>query len=196
VVTTYFPSPLTGEGWGEGELGFPSPESPPAWGGENSIQENEAMKQIVNFTLNGESVQVEIEPHLTLLQLLREKLELTGTKEGCGMGECGACTVLLNGRTVNSCIFPAMEVDGKSVTTIEGLTDAQGNLHPIQKAFIEYGAIQCGFCTPGMVLSAKALLDENPKPTEEEIRGGIAGNLCRCTGYLQIVQAIKAASGQ
>ena len=154
------------------------------------------MKQIVNFNLNGESVQVEIEPHLTLLQLLRDKLELTGTKEGCGMGECGACTVLLDGKTVNSCIFPAVEVDGKSVTTIEGLTDAQGNLHPIQKAFIEYGAIQCGFCTPGMVLSAKALLDENPNPTEAEIRTGIAGNLCRCTGYLQIFQAIKAASGQ
>jgi len=152
------------------------------------------MKHTVTFELNGESVQVEIEPHLTLLRLLRDKLELTGTKEGCGMGECGACTVLLDGKTVNACIFPAMEVDGKSVTTIEGLTDAQGNLHPIQKAFIEYGAIQCGFCTPGMVLSAKALLDENSKPTEEEIRSGIAGNLCRCTGYLQIVQAIKAVS--
>ena len=153
-------------------------------------------KQKVSFTLNGELVSVEIEPHLTLLQLLRDKLELTGTKEGCGMGECGACTVILNGKTVNSCIFPAIEVDGKNVITIEGLTDAQGNLHPIQKAFVEYGAIQCGFCTPGMVLSAKALLDENPKPTEEEIRSGIAGNLCRCTGYLQIVQAIKTASGQ
>ena len=152
------------------------------------------MKQTITFNLNGESVQVEIEPHLTLLQLLRDKLELTGTKEGCGMGECGACTVLLDGKTINSCIFPAMEVEGRSVTTIEGLTDAQGNLHPIQKAFVEYGAIQCGFCTPGMVLSAKALLDENPKPTEEEIRNGIAGNLCRCTGYLQIVQAIKAVS--
>ncbi len=154
------------------------------------------MKKTINFILNGESMEVEIEPHLTLLQLLRDGVGLTGTKEGCGMGECGACTVLLDGKTVNSCIFPAMEVDGKSVTTIEGLTDAQGNLHPIQKAFIEYGAIQCGFCTPGMVLSAKALLDENPKPTEEEIRNGIAGNLCRCTGYLQIVQAIKAVSGQ
>jgi carbon-monoxide dehydrogenase small subunit len=158
------------------------------------VKENEPMKQTITFNLNGESVQVEIEPHLTLLQLLRDKLELMGTKEGCGMGECGACTVLLDGKTVNSCIFPAMEVYGKSITTIEGLTDAQGNLHPIQKAFIEYGAIQCGFCTPGIVLSAKALLDENPKPTEEEIRHGIAGNLCRCTGYLQIVQAIKAAS--
>jgi carbon-monoxide dehydrogenase small subunit len=154
------------------------------------------MKRIVSFVLNGEPVEVEVEPHLTLLQLLRDKLELTGTKEGCGMGECGACTVLLDGRSVNSCIFPVMEVDGKNVITIEGLTDAQGELHPIQRAFIEYGAIQCGFCTPGMVLSAKALLDENPKPTDTEIRTGIAGNLCRCTGYLQIVQAIKAASGQ
>jgi carbon-monoxide dehydrogenase small subunit len=153
-------------------------------------------KQKVSFTLNGELVSVEIETHLTLLQLLRDKLELTGTKEGCGMGECGACTVILNGKTVNSCIFPAVEVDGKNVITIEGLTDAQGTLHPIQKAFIEYGAVQCGFCTPGMVLSAKALLDENPKPTEEEIRSGVAGNLCRCTGYLQIIQAIKTASGQ
>jgi carbon-monoxide dehydrogenase small subunit len=154
------------------------------------------MKRAISFILNGERTEVEIEPHLTLLQLLRDKLELTGTKEGCGLGECGACTVLLNGKTVNSCIFPAMEVDGKNVTTIEGLTDSKGNLHPIQKAFIEYGAIQCGFCTPGMVLSAKALLDENPKPSEDQIRSGIAGNLCRCTGYLQIVQAIKAASGQ
>ncbi len=154
------------------------------------------MKQMITFNLNGEAVEVEIEPHLTLLQLLRDNLGLAGTKEGCGMGECGACTVLVGGKTVNSCILPALEVDGKSVTTIEGLTDSQGNLHPIQKAFIEYGAVQCGFCSPGMVLSAKALLDENPKPTEDEIRHGIAGNLCRCTGYLQIVQAIKAASNQ
>ncbi len=154
------------------------------------------MKQLIRFTLNGDPVEVEIDPHLTLLELLRDKLELLGTKEGCGMGECGSCTVLLDGKTINSCIFPAWEVEGRTVTTIEGLTDAQGNLHPIQKAFVENGAIQCGFCTPGMVLSAKALLDENPKPTEEEIRNGIAGNLCRCTGYLQIVQAIKAASNQ
>lgn len=154
------------------------------------------MRNTISFILNGEPVQVEIEPYLTMLQVLREKLELTGTKEGCGMGECGACTVLIDGKTVNSCIYPALEVDGKSVTTIEGMTDAQGNLHAIQKAFVEYGAIQCGFCTPGMVLSAKALLDEKTKPTEEEIRHGIAGNLCRCTGYLQIIQAIKAVSGQ
>jgi len=154
------------------------------------------MKKTIRFTLNGERIEVEIEPRLTLLQLLREELELTGTKEGCGMGECGACTVLLDGRTINSCIFPAMEVDGKSITTIEGMVDTKGGLHPIQKAFIQHGAVQCGFCTPGMVLSAKALLDETPRPTEEQIRDGIAGNLCRCTGYLQIIQAIKAASGQ
>jgi carbon-monoxide dehydrogenase small subunit len=154
------------------------------------------MKKTISFILNGELTEVEVEPHLTLLQVLRDKLELTGTKEGCGMGECGACTVLVDRKTVNSCILPALEADGKVVTTIEGLTDVQGNLHSIQKAFIEYGAIQCGFCTPGMVLSAKALLDENPKPTEEEIRTGIAGNLCRCTGYLQIIQAIKEASKQ
>jgi carbon-monoxide dehydrogenase small subunit len=154
------------------------------------------MKKPISFILNGELIEVEIDPHLTLLQLLRDRLELTGTKEGCGMGECGACTVLLDGITVNSCIYPALEVEGKSLMTIEGLADAKGGLHPIQKAFVDHGAVQCGFCTPGMVLSAKALLDENPKPTEEEIRNGIAGNLCRCTGYLQIVEAIKAASGQ
>lgn len=154
------------------------------------------MKKTLHFILNGEPVEVEIEPHLTLLQVLRDKLEMTGTKEGCGMGECGACTVLLDGKTVNSCIYPALEVEGRNVTTVEGLMDSQGNLHPIQKAFIEHGAIQCGFCTPGMILSAKALLDENPHPTEEEIRNGIAGNICRCTGYLQIIQAIKAVSGQ
>jgi len=154
------------------------------------------MKQTLSFVLNGEPVEVDIEPHLTLLEVLRDTLGLTGTKEGCGAGECGACTVLLDGKTVNACIFPAMEAEAKNVVTIEGIADAQGNLHPIQKAFIEHGAVQCGFCTPGMVLSAKALLDENPKPTEEEIRHGIAGNLCRCTGYLQIIEAIKAASGQ
>ena len=153
-------------------------------------------KRTLSFILNGDPMEVEIEPHLTLLQLLRDRLELTGTKEGCGMGECGACTVLLDGKAINSCIFPALEAEGKNVVTIEGLTDVHGSLHPIQKAFIEKGAIQCGFCTPGMVLSAKALLEESPKPTEEEIRNGIAGNLCRCTGYIQIIQAVKAASGQ
>jgi carbon-monoxide dehydrogenase small subunit len=151
------------------------------------------MKRTISFILNGETYQVEIEPNLTLLQLLREKLGFTGTKEGCGIGDCGACTVLVDGLAVNSCIFPAMEVEGRNITTIEGLADVHGNLHPLQKAFLEQGAIQCGFCTPGMVLSAKALLEENQNPTEEEIRHGIAGNLCRCTGYVQIVEAIKAA---
>jgi carbon-monoxide dehydrogenase small subunit len=152
------------------------------------------MKREIVFILNGEPVQMEIEPHLFLLQLLRDVIGLTGTKEGCGMGDCGACTVLVDGKAVNSCIFPAVDIEGRRITTIEGLADDQGNLHPLQKAFIENGAIQCGYCTPGMVLSAKALLDENPNPTEEEIQRGIAGNLCRCTGYLSIVRAIKAAS--
>jgi len=151
------------------------------------------MKRTVSFVLNGEPVRVEIEPHLFLLQLLRDGFGLTGAKEGCGMGDCGACTVLVDGKAINSCIFPAVEVEGRRITTIEGLADEQGNLHLLQKAFVENGAIQCGYCTPGMVLSAKALLDENPNPTEEEIQRGIAGNLCRCTGYLSIVRAIKAA---
>ncbi|MCK5554238.1 MAG: (2Fe-2S)-binding protein [Deltaproteobacteria bacterium] len=152
------------------------------------------MKHKLSFTLNGDRVETEIETHWNLLQLLRDHLELTGTKEGCGKGECGACTVILDGMAVNSCLYPAMEVEGREVLTIEGLADAEGNLHPIQKAFVEHGAVQCGFCTPGMVMSAKALLDENPKPSEGEIRMAIAGNFCRCTGYIQIIEAIKAAS--
>ena len=152
------------------------------------------MKRIIGFILNGETVQAEVEPSLTLLNMLRDNLGLSGTKEGCGMGDCGACTVLIDGAAVNSCIFPAMEVEGKSVVTIEGVADREGNLHPLQDAFVEHGAIQCGFCTPGFILSAKALLDENSHPTEPEIRMAIAGNLCRCTGYVRIVEAIKAAS--
>lgn len=154
------------------------------------------MKRTIHFKLNGDPIQIEVEPHLTLLQVLRDELELTGTKEGCGMGECGACTVLINGKAVNSCIFPIMEADGTNIISIEGLSDVDGNLHPLQQSFIQNGAVQCGFCTPGMVLSAKALLDENPIPTEEDIRSAISGNLCRCTGYLQIIQAIKEVSGQ
>ncbi len=152
------------------------------------------MKQVLSFNLNGDRVEVEIETHWTLLRLLRNVFELTGTKEGCGKGECGACTVIVDGKAVNACLYPAMELEGKEVLTIEGLTDAQGNLHPIQKAFVEHGAVQCGFCTPGMVMSAKALLDENSNPSEEEIRTAIAGNFCRCTGYIQIIEAIKATS--
>ena len=152
------------------------------------------MKCKLSFTLNEDRVEADIEANWTLLHLLRNQLELTGTKEGCGKGECGACTVIVDGKAVNSCLYPAMELEGKEVLTIEGLADVDGNLHPIQNAFVEHGAVQCGFCTPGMVMSAKALLDENPKPSEEEIRMAIAGNFCRCTGYVQIIEAIKAAS--
>jgi carbon-monoxide dehydrogenase small subunit len=147
----------------------------------------------MTLTVNGTPYEVAIEPRQSLLQLLREELHLTGTKEGCSEGECGACTVLLDGKTVDSCLIFALEVQGREVMTIEGL--AQGDqLHPVQKAFAEYGAVQCGFCTPGMILAAKALLDSNPHPTELEIRQGISGNLCRCTGYVKIVEAIQAAA--
>jgi carbon-monoxide dehydrogenase small subunit len=147
----------------------------------------------MTLTVNGTPYEVALEPQQSLLQLLREELHLTGTKEGCSEGECGACTVLLDGKTVDSCLIFALEAQGREVTTIEGL--AQGDqLHPIQKAFAEYGAVQCGFCTPGMILVAKALLDSNPHPTELEIRQGISGNLCRCTGYVKIVEAIQAAA--
>lgn len=150
------------------------------------------MKKCIGLTINGFPYEMEVEPRRTLLELLRDDLDLTGTKEGCGMGECGACTVLLDGKPVKSCILLAVQADGKEVTTIEGLEKSDGTLHPIQQAFIDHGAIQCGFCTPGMVLTAKALLDENPNPTELEVRKAIAGNLCRCTGYQKIVEAILA----
>jgi carbon-monoxide dehydrogenase small subunit len=147
----------------------------------------------MTLTVNGTPYEVAIEPRQSLLQLLREELHFTGTKEGCSEGECGACTVLLDGKTVDSCLIFALEAQGREVTTIEGL--AQGDhLHAVQKAFAEYGAVQCGFCTPGMILAAKALLDSNPHPTELEIRQGISGNLCRCTGYVKIVEAIQAAA--
>lgn len=151
------------------------------------------MKKAIFFVLNGNDIEMEIEPYWTLLHLLREELELTGTKSGCESGECGACTVLVNGKAVNACLFPAMEINGASVLTIEGLAKPGGELHPLQTAFMEVGAVQCGYCTPGMVLSAKALLDENPNPMEDEIRHALAGNMCRCTGYTQIVEAVKAA---
>jgi carbon-monoxide dehydrogenase small subunit len=152
------------------------------------------MKKIIHFTLNGIEVSAEVESHRMLLHLLRDTFQLTGTKEGCGQGECGACTVLVDDISVDSCIYPAFEVDGKSVTTIEGLVGEGNRLHPIQEAFVENGGVQCGFCTPGMIMSAKALLDENPDPTDEEIRKGISGNLCRCTGYVQILDSIRKAA--
>ncbi len=147
------------------------------------------------FTLNGETVNVEVDAQWTLLYLLREVLELTGTKEGCGYGECGACTVIIDGQAVNSCLYPVMEAEGRTITTIEGLASKDGQLHPLQAAFISEGAVQCGFCTPGMIMSAKALLDSKDKPTEEEIKDAIAGNLCRCTGYVKIIDAIKSVAG-
>jgi len=151
------------------------------------------MKKKIAFVLNGNEIEVEVEPHWTLLHLLRESLELSGTKPGCGEGECGACTVLVSNKAVNSCIYPVMEIVDASVTTIEGMIGSSGELHPIQKAFVERGAVQCGFCTPGMIMSSRALLDENSNPTEDEIRHGLAGNLCRCTGYTQIIEAVEAA---
>ncbi|GAB4264130.1 MAG: (2Fe-2S)-binding protein [Deferrisomatales bacterium] len=152
------------------------------------------MEKHIQLTVNGEAVSVRAAAHWNLLRVLRDELELTGTKEGCGAGECGACTVLLDGQAVNACLFPAWEAEGKAVTTIEGLAGPGGELHPIQRAFVEHGAVQCGFCTPGMVLSAKALLDRVPRPSEAEVRRALAGNLCRCTGYTQILQAVQAAA--
>ena len=149
----------------------------------------------VEFTLNGKLLSLEVEPRRTLIQVLRQDLGLKGAKEGCGKGECGACTVILNGKAVLSCLIPIPRVQGCSITTIEGLETGEG-LHPLQKAFIEHGAIQCGFCTPGMILSAKACLDENPSPSMEEIRETISGNLCRCTGYVKIVEAIQSVAGK
>ncbi|MBU1740545.1 MAG: (2Fe-2S)-binding protein [Proteobacteria bacterium] len=158
------------------------------------------MRVPLTFTLNGQETSVMVSPDWSLLRLLRDELELTGTKEGCGAGECGACTVLLDDLAVNSCLLPALEVEGRSVTTIEGLSSPDGKLHPLQQNFIEHGAVQCGFCTPGMIMSAAALLRENQTPDENQIRTAIAGNLCRCTGYAQIVQAVdqaaKAAEGE
>ena len=153
------------------------------------------MKQEIVFNLNGEAVRVEVEPEWTLLHFLREVYGLTGTKEGCGYGECGACTVIIDGKAINSCLYPVLEVAGKSVTTIEGLASKDGELHPLQKAFVEQGAVQCGFCIPGMIMSAKALLDEKEKPSEDDIKDSIAGNLCRCTGYVKIIDAIKTVAG-
>ena len=146
----------------------------------------------VSFILNGERKEAEVSPEMTLLELLREVLGLTGTKEGCGEGECGACTVLLDGRPVYSCLLLAAQVDGREVETIEGV-GTEEEPHPLQRAFVKKGAVQCGFCTPGMIMTAKALLEENPKATRSEIREAIAGNLCRCTGYWQIIEAIEAA---
>jgi len=147
----------------------------------------------VTLMVNGARERLEVPSNMTLLQMLREKLALTGTKNGCEAGECGACTVLLDGEPVNSCMVLAVEADGREVITVEGLAP-EGGLSPLQEAFVEHNAVQCGFCTPGMLMSATALLERNPDPTEEEIKEALVGNLCRCTGYVRIVDAIQAAS--
>jgi len=161
-------------------------------------------KQTINFTVNGERRELAVEPHWTLLETVREQLRLTGSKEGCGTGDCGACSMILRepqderGRLVTSCLMLAPEADGCEITTIEGIAPSpgagNGDLHPVQQAFIDTGGVQCGFCTPGMIMAAKALLDRNPRPTLEDVRLGLAGNLCRCTGYTKIYEAVLAAA--
>ena len=151
------------------------------------------ISQTLQFTLNGEPVTLTVDPDELLIDILRDKLLLTGTKVGCGEGECGACTVLLNDKPVNSCLLPAMKVQGKSILTIEGLAPGE-TLHPIQESFLEAGAVQCGFCSPGAILSTKALLDEKKSPSEPEIKKALSGHICRCTGYVQIIEAVKLAA--
>lgn len=150
--------------------------------------------QLIEFFVNGGRHAVAVQPNTTLLHLLREHLHLTGTKPGCGSGDCGACTVLLDGRPVNSCLTLAAEVKGRSVTTIEGIAPSGAELHPVQQAFVERGAVQCGYCTPGMIMTAVHLLTTNPDPDENEIRHALGGNICRCTGYTKIVEAIDVAA--
>jgi carbon-monoxide dehydrogenase small subunit len=153
-------------------------------------------KQIIELTVNGDRYEVAVEPSRSLAEVLREDLGLTGTKIGCNQGDCGACTVIIDGRSVASCMTLAVEAQHREITTIEGLAASLEDLHPIQKAFVEHGAVQCGFCTSGMIMSAKNLLDKNPSPSEQEIRHALSGNLCRCTGYTKIVEAIDAAAGK
>lgn len=147
----------------------------------------------IKFTLNDELVEVEVEPSDLLIDVLRDKLNLTGTKKGCGCGECGACTVIMDGNAVDSCLIPAVKAMGSKIQTIEGLSK-DDKPHPLQESFMDMGAIQCGFCTPGMIMSAKALLDKNPAPAHEDIKEAISGNICRCTGYVKIEKAVQAAA--
>lgn len=159
------------------------------------IDKNGMKRYLVTIKVNGTEYTKLIKANCLLSNFLRDELELTGTKKGCEIGDCGSCTVILNGKPINSCLILALDADGAEVMTVEGLA-ASNELDIIQKKFLEYGAIQCGYCSAGMLMSAKALLTKNPKPTEDEIRAGISGNLCRCTGYINIIKAITAASGQ
>ena len=159
------------------------------------MPESNGDKIELNIRVNGQNRVLTVEPYRTLLEILRYELGLTGTKEGCGSGNCGSCTVLLDGKAVNSCLVLVAEVEGKEITTIEGLS-LRGELHPLQQAFIDEGAVQCGFCTPGVILTAKSFLESTPRPTETQIRQAIAGNLCRCTGYDKIVRAIMRVANQ
>lgn len=151
------------------------------------------MKRLIRLTINDRFFEVAVEPNQTLVDLLRYQLGMTGTKKGCELGDCGSCTVILDGKAVNSCLVLAMQADGRTIQTIEGL-ETENGLHPVQKAFVEKGAIQCGFCSSGMILSAKALLDENPNPDDLQIRSALSGNLCRCTGYQKIIEAVKSTA--
>jgi len=150
-------------------------------------------KQLITLTINGERAEVAVEPRWTLLEMVREALRYTGSKEGCGTGDCGACSMIVDGRLVTSCLMLAAQADGRDVVSIEGLA-TNGTLHPVQQAFIDTGGVQCGFCTPGMIMAAKSLLDHNPSPSLEDVREGLAGNLCRCTGYAKIYEAVIRAS--
>jgi aerobic carbon-monoxide dehydrogenase small subunit len=152
------------------------------------------MKREITLEVNGVETRVLVDPRQRLLDVLRLELALTGTKEGCGEGECGACTVLVDGRAVNACLFPALEAEGTKITTIEGLTREGNKLGPVQQAFVDEGGIQCGFCSPGMIVSTEALLRARPDPSDQEIRDSLRGNLCRCTGYVQIVESVKRAA--
>ena len=151
------------------------------------------MKVPLTLRVNGEDYPIEIAPHRTLLDVLRNELDLTGSKEGCGTGDCGCCAVLVDGTPVNSCLMLAIQAEGRELVTVEGIAP-DGGLHPLQEKFVEYGAVQCGFCIPGFIVAAKAFLDEHPSPTKDEIRVALAGNLCRCTGYTKIVEAVAAAA--
>lgn len=152
------------------------------------------MKQLINLKVNGIEREAFIEPWWSLAHVLRDELGLTGTKVSCDTGHCGACTVIIDGKAAKSCLFLAMKARGREILTIEGLPGENGELHPLQGAFIKHFAVQCGYCTPGMIMSAKSLLDENPAPTEEEVREALRGNLCRCTGYVKIVEAVLSAA--